>query len=69
MEQCHLHLSGVIGNRDRKHTGILVVHMHEIDPAIRGKAREPDPLPMEKIGRNGQRDPWADSDSAVYVIT
>src|ERR1700683_236156 len=60
MQQSHLHFSGVIGNGDRKQTGILVVHMHEIDAAIRRKVRQSDPLPMEKIGRNGQRDPWAD---------
>ena len=33
MEEGHLHFSGVIGNGDGEETGILVVHMDEIDAA------------------------------------
>ena len=55
MDQGQLQLPGVIGNGDREDTGILVIHMHEVDAVIRRKGRQPDPLPVEQILRHGQR--------------
>ena len=59
MKEGHLHLSAMIGNRDGKEAGVLVVHMDEIDALVRSKGREPESLPMEQILRNGEGDPWA----------
>ena len=54
-----MHLSAVAGDRDGKKTGILVVHMDEIDALIRSKGCEPETLPMDQILRNGEGNPWA----------
>jgi hypothetical protein len=58
MQEGHLHLSAVAGNRDGKEAGVLVVHMDEIDALIRSKGREPESLPMDQILRNGEGNPW-----------
>ena len=47
MEHCKLHFPGVIRNGDGEEAGILVVHMDEIDAAIRLEGSQPNPLPME----------------------
>ena len=64
MEEGHLHFSGVIGNGDGEEAGILVVHMDEINAVIRSKGREPEPLPVKQILRDGQGNPRADRTKA-----
>src|ERR1700683_4340049 len=47
MKKGHLHFSAVAGNRHPEKTGVLVVHMDEIDALIRCKGCQPQPLPMD----------------------
>jgi hypothetical protein len=47
MKEAHLHFSAVVGNRDGKETGVLVVHMDEIDAFIRSEGGETKSLPMQ----------------------
>ena len=58
MKEGHLHFSAVIGNRDGKETGVLVVHMNEIDAFVRSKGCQPQPFPMKQVFRNGEGNPW-----------
>jgi len=60
MQESHLHLSAVAGNREGKKAGVLVVHMNEIDALIWSKGRKAEPLPMKQVFRNGEGNPWTD---------
>ena len=59
MEDGQLHFPGVIGNGDGKHTGVLVVHVDEIDAVIRLEGSQTQALPMEQVLGHGQGYPWA----------
>ena len=65
MKEGHLHLSAMIGNRNGKKAGVLVVHMDEIDAFVRSKGGEAESLPMEQIFRDGEGDPWPMGESAA----
>ena len=60
VEDGQLHLPGVIGNGDGEDAGILVVHVDEIDAAIRVKRGKSHALPVKQVLRYRQGDPWAD---------
>ena len=55
-----LHFPGMVGNGDREETGVLVIHMDEIDAVIRFEGHQPQPFPVKQILRYRQGDPWAD---------
>src|SRR5271166_1324582 len=52
----HFRMPGRIGNSNREHAGVLVVHAVEFNALIRAEAREPYALPVEEVLRCGQGD-------------
>ncbi len=54
MQKAHLRFTGMIGDGDGEEAGVLVVHMDEIDAAIRRESGEPQAFPVKHIVRDGQ---------------
>lgn len=60
MEDRQLHLPGVVGNGEREEARVLVVHVDEIDAAIRSEGREPQSFPVKQVFGYCEGDPWTD---------
>jgi hypothetical protein len=59
MEHAQFQFSQGVGYRDGKQAGVLVIHIAKFNAAPMRIGRQAETLPMEKVHRLGEGDPWA----------